>query len=244
MRAQAHPPFLLFLSPSPLLGRTNHQIFQTQVSRAPFLSLSASESTSGVETSSTLKADLQPPSSLPPSPYDVLDLPFDVSESEIKKQYRKKSLMIHPDKFKHERGVEVSLFLSFLSLSSSRPQAHLAPSLPLSLLQAFDWLKKVRLFLPLSCSLDYSRLSQLTPLVLSNLLPGRRNPLHDRISHLPRRSHPLCSSDPLQSLLSTLTQHDPRLRSSSTGRLEAESTEGGQGYLDRRGGREEEVSSV
>ncbi|RSH86241.1 uncharacterized protein EHS24_004479 [Apiotrichum porosum] len=40
------------------------------------------------------------------NPYDVLDLPAFATESEVKKQYRKKSLMIHPDKFKHEQGHE------------------------------------------------------------------------------------------------------------------------------------------
>lgn len=38
----------------------------------------------------------------------MLDLPAFATESEVKKQYRKKSLMIHPDKFKHEQGHEVS----------------------------------------------------------------------------------------------------------------------------------------
>jgi DnaJ family protein C protein 8 len=42
------------------------------------------------------------------SPYDVLDVPFGATESEVKKKYRKISLMIHPDKFKHENGPEVS----------------------------------------------------------------------------------------------------------------------------------------
>ncbi len=41
------------------------------------------------------------------NPYDILDLPISSTESDIKKQYRKKSLLIHPDKFKHDRGVEV-----------------------------------------------------------------------------------------------------------------------------------------
>jgi len=41
------------------------------------------------------------------SPYDILDLPFGATDTEIKKQYRKKSLMIHPDKFQHENGMEV-----------------------------------------------------------------------------------------------------------------------------------------
>ena len=41
------------------------------------------------------------------SPYDILDLPVGATENEIKKQYRKKSLLIHPDKYKHERGLEV-----------------------------------------------------------------------------------------------------------------------------------------
>lgn len=42
------------------------------------------------------------------SPYEVLDVAAFATESEIKKTYRKKSLMIHPDKFKHEQGPEVS----------------------------------------------------------------------------------------------------------------------------------------
>jgi curved DNA-binding protein CbpA len=37
----------------------------------------------------------------------VLDLPFTATEGDVKRTYRKKSLLIHPDKFKHERGVEV-----------------------------------------------------------------------------------------------------------------------------------------
>lgn len=41
------------------------------------------------------------------SPYDILDLPVGASDNEVKKQYRKKSLLIHPDKFKHPRGIEV-----------------------------------------------------------------------------------------------------------------------------------------
>lgn len=42
------------------------------------------------------------------SPYEVLDVPAFATESEVKKTYRKKSLLIHPDKFKHEQGPEVS----------------------------------------------------------------------------------------------------------------------------------------
>ncbi|WWD18161.1 hypothetical protein CI109_102610 [Kwoniella shandongensis] len=45
------------------------------------------------------------------NPYDILDLPITATESDIKKQYRKKSLMIHPDKFKHEKGLEAFDFL-------------------------------------------------------------------------------------------------------------------------------------
>ncbi|KAH8090736.1 hypothetical protein HD553DRAFT_303230 [Filobasidium floriforme] len=40
------------------------------------------------------------------NPYDILDLGINATENEIKKQYRKKSLLIHPDKFKHPRGIE------------------------------------------------------------------------------------------------------------------------------------------
>jgi DnaJ family protein C protein 8 len=42
------------------------------------------------------------------SPYDILDLPVSATEADVKKQYRKKSLMIHPDKFKHDQGPDVS----------------------------------------------------------------------------------------------------------------------------------------
>lgn len=41
------------------------------------------------------------------SPYEVLDIPVSATEADIKKTYRKKSLLIHPDKFKHEQGPEV-----------------------------------------------------------------------------------------------------------------------------------------
>ena len=45
----------------------------------------------------------------------------------MKKQYRKKSLLIHPDKFKHENGMEVSsLRLSRLqSLNNTPLRRHL-----------------------------------------------------------------------------------------------------------------------
>ncbi|KAJ9127852.1 hypothetical protein QFC24_000136 [Naganishia onofrii] len=45
------------------------------------------------------------------NPYDILDLPVGATENEVKKQYRKKSLLIHPDKYKHERGLEAFDFL-------------------------------------------------------------------------------------------------------------------------------------
>ncbi|OXH39444.1 chaperone regulator [Cryptococcus neoformans] len=45
------------------------------------------------------------------NPYDILDLPLSATETDVKKQYRKKSLLIHPDKFKHEKGLEAFDFL-------------------------------------------------------------------------------------------------------------------------------------
>lgn len=48
------------------------------------------------------------------SPYDVLDLPAFATDTEVKKQYRKKSLLIHPDKFKHEQGPEVSELAAYM----------------------------------------------------------------------------------------------------------------------------------
>jgi hypothetical protein len=75
-----------------------------------------------------------------PSPYDILDLPVGATENEVKKQYRKKSLLIHPDKYKHERGLEVCLGNTCATLCCSSLLTLKSPSH----LQAFDFLKKVR----------------------------------------------------------------------------------------------------
>ncbi|KAM7258840.1 hypothetical protein ACFE04_014581 [Oxalis oulophora] len=40
------------------------------------------------------------------NPYDYLNLPFDATPVDIKKQYRKLSLMVHPDKCKHPQAKE------------------------------------------------------------------------------------------------------------------------------------------
>ncbi|PWN49646.1 DnaJ-domain-containing protein [Violaceomyces palustris] len=40
------------------------------------------------------------------NPYDVLEVPIEADSKEIQKIYRKKSLLIHPDKVKDERAVE------------------------------------------------------------------------------------------------------------------------------------------
>ncbi|KAJ9125248.1 hypothetical protein QFC22_000203 [Naganishia vaughanmartiniae] len=45
------------------------------------------------------------------NPYDILDLPVGATDNEVKKQYRKKSLLIHPDKYKHDRGLEAEAAL-------------------------------------------------------------------------------------------------------------------------------------
>ena len=66
------------------------------------------------------------------SPYDILDVPYTATETEIKKTFRKKSLLIHPDKFQHERGPEVSC----LSHSQAREKSTIDTR------QAFDLLKK------------------------------------------------------------------------------------------------------
>lgn len=42
------------------------------------------------------------------SPYEVLDITYTATEADVKRQYRKKALLIHPDKFKHENVDEVS----------------------------------------------------------------------------------------------------------------------------------------
>lgn len=40
------------------------------------------------------------------NPYDVLEVPLEADVKMINKVYRKKSLLIHPDKVKHERAIE------------------------------------------------------------------------------------------------------------------------------------------
>ncbi|BEI87122.1 hypothetical protein CcaverHIS002_0704680 [Cutaneotrichosporon cavernicola] len=40
------------------------------------------------------------------NPYEALDIDAFATDAEVKKAYRKKSLLIHPDKFQHEQGPE------------------------------------------------------------------------------------------------------------------------------------------
>ncbi|ORY28591.1 DnaJ domain-containing protein [Naematelia encephala] len=40
------------------------------------------------------------------NPYDVLDVPYGCTDTDVKKSFRKKSLLIHPDKYKHPQGEE------------------------------------------------------------------------------------------------------------------------------------------
>lgn len=80
-------------------GRTSAQIFQAQVSRAPAHDVICVHAQSACLCTARC------------SPYDILDLGINATENEIKKQYRRKSLLIHPDKFKHPRGIEVGLSL-------------------------------------------------------------------------------------------------------------------------------------
>jgi preprotein translocase subunit Sec63 len=46
------------------------------------------------------------------SPYDVLDISYLAAEADIKRHYRNKTLLLHPDKWlvKHENVDEVSCF--------------------------------------------------------------------------------------------------------------------------------------
>ncbi|GFZ43323.1 hypothetical protein JCM24511_01043 [Saitozyma sp. JCM 24511] len=55
------------------------------------------------------------------NPYDILDLPFGASEADVKKQFRKKSLLIHPDKYKHEQGHEAFDFMKKAEGQLSEP---------------------------------------------------------------------------------------------------------------------------
>ena len=40
------------------------------------------------------------------NPYEVLEIGYEASEVEIKKKYRMLSMLVHPDKNKHERAAE------------------------------------------------------------------------------------------------------------------------------------------
>ena len=38
------------------------------------------------------------------NPYDILDLPQEASDAEIKKRFKQLSILVHPDKCKHEKA--------------------------------------------------------------------------------------------------------------------------------------------
>lgn len=40
------------------------------------------------------------------NPYDVLEIGFEASDAEIKKKYRALTMLVHPDKNKHERATD------------------------------------------------------------------------------------------------------------------------------------------
>jgi len=83
-----NPPFFVSIMVNCMLmdlGESSHEGIQAQVS-----------SDHRVRSKLTLS-----------SPYDVLDISYLALEADIKRHYRKKSLLIHPDKFKHEHGDEV-----------------------------------------------------------------------------------------------------------------------------------------
>lgn len=40
------------------------------------------------------------------NPYDILELPLEANDTEIKKKFREISLKVHPDKSKHERAAD------------------------------------------------------------------------------------------------------------------------------------------
>ena len=40
------------------------------------------------------------------NPFDILEIGHEASEAEIKKKYRMLSILVHPDKCKHERAAD------------------------------------------------------------------------------------------------------------------------------------------
>ncbi|CAG8560751.1 21441_t:CDS:2 [Rhizophagus irregularis] len=54
------------------------------------------------------------------NPFDILDLPPDCTDKDIKNSYRKKSLLIHPDKTKHPRAQEAFSLLKKTELSNEK----------------------------------------------------------------------------------------------------------------------------
>ncbi|EOR04646.1 hypothetical protein E3P92_01061 [Wallemia ichthyophaga] len=56
------------------------------------------------------------------NPFEVLDIDYGVDDKTIKAIYRKKSLLIHPDKVKHERAVEAFDLLKKAEAVLSTPE--------------------------------------------------------------------------------------------------------------------------
>lgn len=95
------------------------------------------------------------------NPYDVLECPLEADDKAIHKLYRKKSLLIHPDKVKHARAVEAFDLLKKASTSLLDEDSR--KNLDETVLSARFLVLKEQLNLPTSTPSDSSHLQNLIP---------------------------------------------------------------------------------
>lgn len=95
------------------------------------------------------------------NPYDVLEVPLESDDKMINKIYRKKSLLIHPDKVKHERAVEAFDLLK--KASSHLLDEDKRKALDETVLSAKFLVLREELGLPTSLASDSPQLANLNP---------------------------------------------------------------------------------
>lgn len=95
------------------------------------------------------------------NPYDVLEVPLEADSKAINKIYRKKSLLLHPDKVKHDRAIEAFDLLK--KASSHLLDEDKRKALDETVMSARVLVLREQLNLPASLSSDSPQLHGLCP---------------------------------------------------------------------------------